>query len=471
MIRFPASLPALCLLASFSSAAETTEITIEKRPFVIRQSFTANAVPEAFTLLALKADAWSDFEISQITPHGSRVKKDDLLVAFDPQNIDRKIHDTLQSVESKTLEIAQAALDLKHLEETTPHKLEGLRRAAAEAKEENQYFTTVRRKADEETADQKLKRAEMFLENQREELRQLKKMYEADDLTEETEEIILKRQHDRVEAAEFDLRMQQLIRQRTHEVQLPREAVKLAETERDAAIALAKSEVEAPRAITRKKLEIDSLQTALAREKELLANLNADRKQFEFNAPVDGWFYHGAIENGRWLPGDSAKTLVVHGRPAVRRPFAAFIPMDAKLKLVAWLESAAASQLEAGTNGIAWLAGREDAELAAKLSDLSSAPDTDGRIKVEFSADWQPQQLVAPMTGVNLSLLAYESPDAIVLPLKAVELGAAGWTVEVKLADGKTERRPVKRGRIYNNECEILSGLENGQVVIVPPAK
>jgi hypothetical protein len=38
----------------------------------------------------------------------------------------------------------------------------------------------------------------------------------------------------------------------------------------------------------------------------------------------------------------------------------------------------------------------------------------------------------------------------------------------VKLADGKTERRPVKRGRVFNDECEILSGLETGQVVVVP---
>ena len=38
----------------------------------------------------------------------------------------------------------------------------------------------------------------------------------------------------------------------------------------------------------------------------------------------------------------------------------------------------------------------------------------------------------------------------------------------MKLADGKTERRPVKRGRISGENTEILSGLEVGQVVIAP---
>jgi HlyD family secretion protein len=178
----------------------------------------------------------------------------------------------------------------------------------------------VRRKAEEENADQKLKRAEMFLENQSEELRQLKKMYEADDMTEETEEIILKRQQDRVEAAEFELRMQRLAHARSHGVLLPREAVKLAEAERDTAIAIAKFEHDAPRAIALKKIELQNLKTVLEREKQTLENLKADRKQFEITAPADGWFYHGAIENERWSPGEAAKSLVVQGRPAVRNP-------------------------------------------------------------------------------------------------------------------------------------------------------
>jgi HlyD family secretion protein len=55
-----------------------------------------------------------------------------------------------------------------------------------------------------------------------------------------------------------------------------------------------------------------------------------------------------------------------------------------------------------------------------------------------------------------------------VVPTKAVSFDAAGWTVDVKLADGKTERRPVKRGRVSKDETEILSGLEVGQVIVVP---
>lgn len=462
MIR---ALSPFCFMVALTHAAE---VTIEKRPFVIRHAVTATALPGEASLLQLNAAAWTDFEITRIAQHGSRVSKGDVLVAFDPENIDDKIHDTRKALESSNIEIAQTRLELSHLETTTPRRLAALKRAAEEAKEENAYFIKTRRKAAEESSDQQLKRAEIYLENEREELRQLEKMYAADDLTEETEEIILKRQKDQVVAAEFELRMQKLSHTRTREVLLPREAVTLADAERDTAIALDKFTDEAPRAITRRKLALETLETATARDKEKLAKLEADRKQFEFTAASDGWFYHGVIKDGRWITGDLIKPLVIHGNPAPRRPFATFIPASAKLKLMASLKADAASQLGKDAAGVAWLAGREDAEFPVKLLLTNQAPDPDGLFAAEFSAQWPEKLKVAPATSINISLISYHAPDVIILPSKALEFGASGWTVAVKLADGKTERRPVKRGRVFNDECEILSGLETGQVVVVP---
>lgn len=468
MSRIPIFLSAAILLAPTVYAEEPSEITIEKRPFVIRHSVTATALPAEVALIELKAAAWTDFEITRVVPHGSRVSKGDVLVAFDPEDIDQKIHDYRRTLETRSLEIAQARLELSHLETITPHSMEAHQRAASVAKEENTYFTQTRRKAEEETADQRLRRAEISLENAREELRQLEKMYAADDLTEETEEIILTRQKDRVVAAEFELRMQQLARTRTLDVLLPREAVTLANAERDTGITLAKFLEDAPRAIARKKLELEALETTTARDKESLTKLEADRKQFEFTAAADGWFYHGVIENGRWITGDVTKPLVTHGKPTPRRPFATFIPASAKLKLVALLKNDVASQLGKDATGVAWIAGREDAEFPVKLLFSNPAPTPEGMFTTEFSAQWPEALEVAPASSTHINLITYHAPDAIVLPAKALKFGPAGWTAAVKLADGKTERRPVKRGHVFNDECEILSGLETGQVIVVP---
>jgi len=455
-------------LALSLPSASAGEVAIEKRPFMIRHALVATAMPDQVTLLQATAQAWSDFEITHLVLHGSRVSKGEVLISFDPEAIDMKLHDTRKALETRAIEMEQTRKDLAHLETTTPHRLNTLKRAADEAKEENAYFTNTRRKASEEGADQSLRRAEISLENEREELRQLEKMYAADDLTEETEEIILLRQKDQVIAAEFNLRMQKLTHQRTRQVLLPREATTFAEAERDTAIAFAKFSEEAPRAIARKKLELEALGTATARDKKLLAKLEADRQQSTLTAPADGWFYHGVIENGRWTTGEVIKPLVLHGKIVPRRPFATLIASGSTLKLVAAVDGPVFRQLSNDNSGVAWLAGREDVEFPVKVSRLSAAPEPDGRYTIELSATWPDALALAPAAQVHVNLMAYVNPDAIVLPIKALEHGADSWTVAVKLANGNTERRPVKRGRIFKDECEIISGLEAGQVVIVP---
>jgi HlyD family secretion protein len=466
MIRLSALHLVPFLLAAASHAGE---ITVEQRPLTIEKSFTAGILPESGTsLLQIEPKAWQDFQILEIASHGTKVAKGDVLVRFDSEAIDKKLVDARRSLESSTLTLAQTELELKNLVETTPHRLDAYRRAAEIAKEENTYFIKTRRKTTEEAAAQELERKKQFLSNQQEELNQLSKMYDADDLTEETEEIILTRQKDDVASAEFVLKMEQLDYKRTLEVTLPREAISLANNERDTAINLLKAEADLPRAIALKKIEVDALKTSFEREKQALAELEKDRTLFEQKAPADGVFYHGPIENGRWTPGEGVKALVKNGRPLANRPFATFIPATAKLAAIAFLDEATARAVKPDLTGTATLASREDLEIPVKIISLATTPGSDGTYRADLAPTW-PKDFT-PVTGssAQIRLIAYHQAAAISLPSKALTFGPKGWTVEVKLADGKTEHRPVKRGRISGENTEILSGLEVGQVVLAP---
>lgn len=419
-------------------------------------------------LLRVEPEKWENFSILEILPHGSAVAKGDTLVRFDPEDIDQKIEDTRSELATAALALQQAERDAKLLDETSVHKLEGIRRAAETAKEENTYFTQIRRKATEDAATQALKRSEQMLSNQREELKQLSKMYEADDITENTEEIILVRQQDAVASAEFALRMEVLDHKRTLEVSLPREAKNLADSERDTTIALKKAEADIPRAIELSKLALQSLKTSNHRAQLNLTDLQADRLLFEIKAPAAGQFYHGPIENGRWTVGDLTKNLIPHGRAPLHSAFATFVPGNAKLNLVAFIDEATSRTLNLDLIASATLAGREDLEIPVKISKIAPAPGPDGSYRVDLTASW-PKEL-SPIAGATaqVRLVAYQQAAAIAVPNKALTFAASGWTVEVKLADGKTEARPVKRGRVSREETEILSGLEIGQVVLVP---
>jgi len=455
----------------FAAVSHAGEVTIEPRPFTIEKSFTATALPESgCVLLQVEPKIWADFQITTLAAHGVKVAKGDLLAGFEVEEIDKKLTDARRSLAAGTLSLAQAELDLKKLVETSPYKLEAYRRVARIAKEENAYFTQTSRKSAEESAGQQLKRRKEMLENEQEELKQLTQMYKADDVTEDTEEIILTRQKDAVAAAEFALRMEKLAHTRTVEVLLPREAVTLVNNERDTAIAMTKAELDIPRAIELKKIELEGLKTANAREKDALAELEKDRKLFEIKAPADGWFYHGSIENGRWSPPNPEllKSLVIHGRPTVNRPFATFVPASAKLVLAAFVDEATARSLKPELSGIATLAGREDLEIPVILNQLAISPGLDGSYRVGLTATW-PKDLT-PVTGstVQARLVVYQQDAVITVPTKAIGHGPKGWTVDVKLTNGKTEKRPIKRGRVSGDQTEILSGLEIGQVIVSP---
>ncbi len=455
--------------ALIATASHAGEVTIELRPFAIEKSFNAAALPGGdCVLLKLDPKAWADFKIVQIAEHGTTVAKGDVLVRFDSEDIDKKIVDARSALETATLSLAQAELDAKIIQQTAPNKLESARRSAEIAKEENTYFTQTRRKATEDAATQALKRSEQILSNQREELKQLSKMDEADDITEDTEEIILVRQQDAVASAEFALRMEILDHQRTLAVMLPREAKTLADNERDTSISQKKAEIDIPRAVELNKLALESIKTANLRAKQDLAELEADRSQFEFKAPAGGTLYHGPIEHGRWSPGDLVKTLVLQGHPPLNKAFATFVPVTSKLALVSFVDDATVRSLKPELTGVATLGGREDVEIPVKLLKLASTPAPDGTYRADLSVTW-PKDL-APAAGATaqIRLISYQQPAAIVIPNKALDFGAAGWTVAVKLADGKTERRPVQRGRVAKEETEILSGLEPGQVIVVP---
>jgi HlyD family secretion protein len=454
--------------ALIAASAHAGEITLEMKPFSVTHSFPATVLPIESVPVALDAELWADFRIVSIAAHGSPVKKGDPLIVFDTEGIDRKIAAAKLALATETHGLDQAVLDLALLEKTVPEQLARLQRSADQAAEELTHFTETRRKATEESAAQSLKRQEQLLASKKEELKQLLKMYEADDITEDTEEIILQQQKDSVEYAEFALRMEILDHKRTLAVSLPREATALTEKRDDTAYHLDKATKDFPRSIELKKLEVAGLKAALAISKQALAELEKDRSLFAIKAPADGLFYHGSIENGKWTTGELIKGLKPDGSAPAKGAFATFIPSTSKMAVHAFLDQATAAGIAAGAKGSATLAGRGDITIPVSLATLATAPNPDLTYSATFSAEWPEQMQAVAGQGLEIRLVSYAAEKALTVPTKAIGFEAKGWTVEVKLADGKTEKRAVTKGKSSAEETEITTGLEAGQVVIVP---
>ena len=131
-----------------------------------------------------------------------------------------------------------------------------------------------------------MKRLEDHLAYSSEELRQLEKMYAADDLTEETEEIILKRAQNDVTIPNGDLEETREHVRREFDTSIPRESESLIHAAKAQALAWQQIEKSAPDALRKKKLEIAAQERDLEKNQRKLGRLKTDLAAMPVTAPT-----------------------------------------------------------------------------------------------------------------------------------------------------------------------------------------
>jgi HlyD family secretion protein len=356
-------------------------------------------------------------------------------------------------------------------EKNFPTQLHLAKIKAEETVEAWEYYQKTRRDADIARANLSLKQAELRLDAEREELKQLEKMYKADDLTENTEEIVLKRQRESVKAAEISTELTRQNHKRLMEVTMPREAAALERDANAAKIAWQEQQQNLPRAFELKRIAMEDARVNAKRNADNLAKLQAEKNLFVVKAPADGYFYYGNIQDGKWTPGDPAKPLNILAPVATRRPFGVVIPTTAAMVLESAVDEATARVLKSEQSGFATFTGRSDTTFRVSISNVAQTPGIDGRYRVTMRGEYPADIPLAAGMTVSAQVLAYHKDAALTVPAKALNTNNEGaWEVEVEEAEGKTRRVPVKRGMTSGDKVEILSGLTQDQSVIIPGA-
>src|SRR3984893_18711513 len=119
---------------------------------------------------------------------------------------------------------------------------------------------------------------DFYLESAREELKQLEKMYRSKDLTEETEEFILKRTRFDVRRAEFYVKMARIRADEIFKIELPRRDKALHENSAKAEVALEKAVSTLPLALQQRRLGLQKMKYEFAKNADRLAGLEKDRE-------------------------------------------------------------------------------------------------------------------------------------------------------------------------------------------------
>lgn len=125
--------------------------------------------------------------------------------------------------------------------------------------------------------------------------------------------------------------------------------------------------------------------------------------------------------------------------------------------------------------GIATPPAYPDVRMPVKLETISDIPTSPGSYEAKLSVELKGgTKLLMPGMTCKVKLMPYLKKDALTVPPSAVvtdELDDQKQTVEVLQKDGTTKTRPVTVGRKTDKQVEILSGLSEGEEVVIEPKK
>jgi HlyD family secretion protein len=460
----------------FSPTSKPTTAKVEKAPLKIDVTLSGIFEATKSAEVSIKPRAWAlPLVVERAIDLGTPVKKGDILVEFDHEKIDKMIQDTEVENTLTDLALKHAEEELPILDRSLPIDLAAAERSKTQADEDLKRFLEIDRPNSERSVHFTVKQAGEYLEYSKEELKQLEKMYRSKDLTEETEEIILRRQRFQVEAGEFRKKEAELHRDQTLKIDLPRQEQRVRESAVKQVIDLAKARALLPLIVNQKRLALAKLKHDSTKAAEKLTDLRADREAMTVHSPTDGLVYYGRAERGQWTSlAATAQKLHRGGTIAPDEVFITVVsprPMD--IRATVEEKDLSALTQPGAIRGVVTPIFDPDRRLAARLASVVSVPREPGKfeaiIAVDLGAD---QSAIKPGMAASIQLITYRKDDALTVPSASIfeDDTTVPFTHYVYLAkpdqNGKFPRRDVQIGKKTGGKTELLSGLVVGDEIL-----
>ena len=436
-------------------------------PFKVEVELSGVIETSAMHEVPLEPKEWAQWQIVEAVAPGTRVKKGDTLIKFDTTKIDEALRDLDAGQALARLALEQAQKDLAHMEESVPLDLALAERAKKIADEDLERYEKIEAEQALKGEEFQLKIAAQVLEYNEEELEQLEKMYKADDLTEETEEIVLKRARNDVEQAKFRFEQTKLGHERALKFELPRALEAKRNAAKQANLIWEKTSTALPLALSKQKLDLEKLLFDRKKADEKLAELKQDRELMALTAPADGIVYYGRCIRGKWVTATELSARLRAGGAVQPREIVMTIVGDGSLFVHASVPEKDLAKVQPGTSGVAIPAAFPNSRLAVAVAEVSPIPISEGSFdaRLNFTGKWD-EPLVAGM-ACEVKLVPYKKADALAVPSSAVftdDLDDTQRYVFV-IKDGKPTRQPVKVGQSSGGELEIVEGLKTGDEI------
>ena len=368
------SLVAILVMSGAVSTAQENDSAAETKS----KATTVDGVFESVKAVELSADTEQvkSLEIKRIIAHGSVVSKGQNLIWFETEAIDDQIEEAESALRLAELEFRDQEFAYKQFIETQKLDRQAADRSHKKAKQDYDNFVQVDRERQIETANYNLTNAQASLENAQEELQQLEQMYKEDDLTEESEEIVLKRAKQSVENAKYRLRGTRISTDRSLKQDIPRATAEQEESLSRAQMAHAKAIRDLESARQKRDLEMKKKRDEIEEKRKDFEELQAERKRSVLQAPFDGVVFHGELNRGK--VGEKPSTLEA-GSTVSNKQVVLTVAEPGKLQIRVDLQEKDLPVVSKGVKAIVRPTAFPEKTLQATVKSVSAVPYAGGK--------------------------------------------------------------------------------------------
>lgn len=362
----------LLLAATFSASSFAEEKSApkeDKKP----KEVTVTGIFEAIQSTDLMANTkqLSSLKLKKIVPHGTAVKKGQTIFAFDTKAVDKKIKEAAAELQLAKITMESDKFDFEQFKATQVLDKAIAERSWQRSRQLYDNFQETDKDRIVKSAEFSLKSSKASLANAMEELEQLEQMYKEDDLTEESEEIVLKRAQQSVDSAKYRLESSMLSNERAISQTLPAQIAQQEDSLARAELAHAKAIRGFQVARAKRDIDMNKKHEAFAKKQADFDELQKERKHLVITAAHDGIVYHGKLTRGKLS--DKPSTLKVDSTVTGKQVFATLVN-PARLQIRTDLTEALLKQVSKGQQGTAKSNAYDTGELKVKVRSIGSAP-------------------------------------------------------------------------------------------------
>jgi len=451
------------------SAANDAPETVSVRLGPLGASIKAKGLLEAVRqeTLAAKPKVFSGpFKIAEVLKEG-RVVEGQVLVRFEETAYEEQLAERERGMASSRNRLEKREQESALRKREAALAMDDTLRKKRLADEAMERFLEFERKAREEEARLSFRGMRNRIKDQQEELEQLEKMYSEDDLTEETEEIVLNRAR---RSLERSLKYHAFRKNRhdyTMKVVLPRQHEKLKFALLKASLALERLQATQPLDLAKAAMDLEKARRDFKKSTEKFEEFRADRSALTLKSPMVGHAVAGNLKSGKWSGlGSAASTLKV-GNTVKAKQVLFTIVDDSTLRVRTSVKVADLMEVKEGGPASVTCALTGEAKFEAKVEHVARYG-SGGSFAVTLRLLGKDKRL---RSGVScqVALPKASEEDVMSIPLSCVLKEKSKTSVFVVDDEGETVKTEVKLGEKADGRVEVKEGVKAGQKLLKNP--